>query len=276
MTIPNPRKLLLAVAVGAALPSMAAASEPSWTGGYFGLHGAYAFQPDDAMETVLFDTNLDGTFDDTVRTAAGADAFSPGFCGGRAQGSMTSAGCTDDEDGIDVGARVGYDWARGSFVFGVVGEGAYGRLNDGVTAFSTTPASYTHGRKLRWLASARARVGWALGGSLVYATGGGARGGVDHSFATTNVVNTFTPTEEESAWGYQVGGGVEFSVGARFRVGAEYLFTSLEDDDFQVHVAGPAPATNPFIRTNPAGTDMRRGGEDFTFGSARLVASYRF
>ena len=33
---------------------------------------------------VVFDTNRDGTYGDTVRTIANVDAFSPGFCGGAA------------------------------------------------------------------------------------------------------------------------------------------------------------------------------------------------
>ena len=42
-----------------------------------------------------------------------------------------------------------------------------------------------------------------------------------------------------------------------------------------MRVQGPAPATNPFILTNPSGTDLRREAR-FSFGTARLILSYRF
>lgn len=40
--------------------------------------------------TPAFDTSLDGNFTDTVRTVAGADAFSPGFCGGAAVNALAA------------------------------------------------------------------------------------------------------------------------------------------------------------------------------------------
>ena len=85
-----------------------------WTGGYAsGVIGA-GFQRDSKDKLIRFDTNLDGTFADTVRTAAGADAFSPGFCSGVATAPVPSSGCTKDQKGVDFGGRLGYDWQRGA------------------------------------------------------------------------------------------------------------------------------------------------------------------
>ena len=64
-------------------------------------------------ETISFDTNLDGAFADTVRTAAGASAFSPGFCGGLAINAMAVAGCTNDKNGTEIGIRGGVDRSQG-------------------------------------------------------------------------------------------------------------------------------------------------------------------
>ncbi len=56
----------------------------------------------------------------------------------------------------------------------------------------------------------------------------------------------------------------------------EYLFASLDaGDDGIVRSAGPAPATNPFILVNAAGTDMKRS-DRFDVHSVRLGLSYRF
>ena len=262
-----------------------AGAQTTWTGGYVGGSiGAGIPRVDfDAKETVLFDTNLDGTFSDTVRTAAGADAFSPGFCGGIAVGSLPSAGCMqeEDEDGNDFGGRAGYDWQMGGFVIGaLVDISATNDIIDGVSAFSTTPAFYAFSRELTYVGGLRGRVGGGSNRVLVYGTGGAAWGGVDHQFTSSNGVNTFVPAKDEirseMAWGYQAGGGVEVRLGSHWSVTGEYLFTSLDDkEDGTVRSQGPAPATNPFILVNPAGTDLRR--EDrFEFETLRVGLSYRF
>ena len=100
--------------------SSLAAAQTTWTGPYVGATVGAGFQMDDADETVTFDTNLDGMFTDTVRTIAGVDAFSPGFCPGIATGPTPGAGCSEDEDGLDVGGRAGYDWQRGMLVVGAL------------------------------------------------------------------------------------------------------------------------------------------------------------
>ena len=157
------RWLVAIAAAGSAFTLLGAASAQdeagSWTGPYVGGRLGYALQRSDDEETILFDTNLDGSFGDTVNTAAGANAFSPGFCGGAALGPLPATGCQDDRDGTDWAIHAGYDLELGGFVVGVVGD--YGRteIADSVAAFSTTPAFYTMTRRLRDNASLRARAG---------------------------------------------------------------------------------------------------------------------
>lgn len=192
---------------------------PTWTGGYLGGSIGTSIPRDDAdaEETVLFDTNLDGTFADTVRTAAGADAFSPGFCGGIAVGSLPSAGCVDDEDGVDFGGRVGYDWQMRGVVIGALVDISATDIIDGVSAFSTTPAFDAFSRELTYVGGLRGGVGGGNDRVLVYGTGGAAWGSVDHLFTSSNGVNTFVPAKDEIrsevAWGYQAGGGIEVRLG---------------------------------------------------------------
>lgn len=260
--------------------SVSAAAAQSWTGPYLaGTIGA-GFQMDDADEVVTFDTNLDGMFGDTVRTIAGADAFSPGFCAGIAAGTTPAAGCAEDEDGLDIGGRAGYDWQRGMLVVGALVDVTRTDVRDGVSAFSTTPAFYAFSRELQAVGGLRARVGVGTTRVLVYGTGGGAWGRVEHRFTTSNGVNTFVPGRDgvrtEQSWGYQVGGGVELRLAAHWSLTGEYLFTSLDDaEDGTVRSQGPAPATNPFILVNGGGTDLRRG-DRFAFQAVRAGLSYRF
>lgn len=272
------------IAAAALLPALIAVAAPasaqerqSWTGAYGGVRVGIAADKGGDDETILFDTNLDGTFGDTVTTGTGANAFSPGFCGGIARGSAAAGGCRDDEEGYDVAAHLGYDIQLGSsFVVGIVGE--YGRsdVTDSVSAFSTTPAFYTMTRRLRDNGSLRLRAGFALGDTLIYGTGGVAYGKIRNSFTTSNTANTFTNTGNEDAWGYRVGGGVEERIARNLSLGLQYAYTSLETEDFRVRAGAPAPAGNPFIRTNALGTDFARSEDRFDTHSLSLTMSLRF
>ena len=272
------RTVMLGAAAAAAIlvsPAAGSAQDKPWQGAYLSVNGGYGFQPDDASETIRFDKDLDGQFSDTVTNVAGANAFAPGFCGGAANTPRPEGGCTQDEDGADFGGRLGYDWQKGRLVFGILAEGSTADVTDSVSAFSITPARYAFTRDLTYLAALRARVGVGSGRVLLYATGGGVRGSIENSFDTSNVVNTFVRSAADSAWGYQAGGGLEFRL-SKVSLGAELVYTSLSDqDEYSVRVQGPAPATNPFILSNPAGTDFRRDN-GFKFTTARLTASYRF
>jgi outer membrane immunogenic protein len=272
------RNILLASATTLLLatPLPAAAQNADWTGPYFGGRLGYTTQPEDKDETILFDTNLDGKFGDTVRTASGANAFSTGFCGGAA-GTATATNC-NDRDGTEWAVHAGFDYQLGSaIVAGVVAEYGRSTIEDSVSAFSTTPAFYTFTRRLRDHASARARLGFATGNTLVYGTGGVAYGKLRNSFRTNNAVNSFTAATNDDAWGYKAGGGVEQRVSPNFSIGAQYLYTSLKDKGFNVRAAGAnVPVSNPFLQANSMGTDFQRGSDRFTSHNLSVVASFRF
>ena len=254
-----------------------AQAQTSWTGPYIGGHLGEALQRRGGDEALVFDKNLDGTFGDTVQTSAGANAFGPGFCRGVALSGTASAGCArDDNNSFDGGLRAGYDWQTGRWVVGALVEVSSTKLTDSATAFSTTPAAYTFTRELKGVAALRVRAGWARDNTLGYLTAGVAKANIDHSFTTTNTVNTFTLIDDDKATGYQVGGGLDVKVTEKVSLGLEYLYTSFDDDSITVRAAGPAPSTNPFILTNASGTDFRRTDGDLAFSSIRLTAAYRF
>ena len=151
--------LMVAATMGVlVVPAAAhAQSMDDWTGFSVGIVGGASSIDDDDDETLVFDRNLDGTFGDTVTVVSGADAFSPGFCGGRAKGPAAGGGCQEDDDGVEAALRAGYDYQWGSFVVGAVAEISGAEAKDNVTGFSTTPASYTLKRSLLGTAAARAR-----------------------------------------------------------------------------------------------------------------------
>jgi outer membrane immunogenic protein len=262
----------------AASPAAAQEAATDWTGPYVGGHVGYGFQPNDGKETILFDTALDGAFGDNVNTSAGANAFSPGFCGGAANGPTPAEGCRSDRDGLEYGVHAGYDYQMSSgFVIGLVGDYSRSPLRDSVSAFSTTPARYTMTRRLRDAWSLRARAGVATGSTLIYGAGGVVRGSLRNSFATSNTANSFTGNGNEKGWGYSVGGGVEQRLGRNFSIALEYQYRSIDAGDYVVR-AGPGTAalTNPFRIVNANGTDFARSGERFTSHGVALRASFRF
>lgn len=281
MNTPRTNALVIAGLLAAASGHAAAQEAGEWSGFYVGANLGASDTMDSDGDTILFDANGDGRFDDNVNTTTGANAFAPGFCGGAANGRTPATGCTEDKGGADYGLRLGYDWQMGRWVFGVVAEHTQGDARDSTTAFSITPAFYTFTRDLDTTTAVRARAGMAFGERsdwLAYATAGAVRARIDHTFTTSNAANSFAPTSGRSdANGFQAGIGVERRVLDHLSLGLEYLYTSVKDDDFQVHVGrGNAPATSPFLTANPNGTDFRRSEEDFKVGSLRLTAAYRF
>ena len=190
-------KLRFALAACAGMSLLAAApavaQTDDWTGLYIGGSIGQADPEGNDGETLVFDTDRDGVFDDQVNTAAPANAFSPGFCSGVANGPTPAAGCTTSGSEVGYSLRAGYDWQYGHWVFGVVGDVAKAEIGDAVTGFSTTPASYTFEREIDYTIGARLRGGYAFDQFLVYATGGFAWAEVDRRFTTSNTANSFTP-----------------------------------------------------------------------------------
>ena len=277
------RKTLLSLAlVALASPAFAQSDDAGdkWSGFYVGASIGNTDPRGGDDGTLLFDTNLDGSYGDTVRTGAGADAFSPGFCGGVATGRTPGEGCFDDRGGTTLGARMGYDWQMGHWVFGALAEYNKHDVRDGVSGFSTTPASYAMIRELDSTIALRARAGISFGQSndwLAYATAGAVRAKLNNRFETTNTANAFDLTDSGDADGVQFGLGVERKIAGNVSLGLEYLRTRLDDEDTIVRVSrGTAPATNPFLLVNANGTDMRRSDDRLDLDTLQLTLNYRF
>jgi outer membrane immunogenic protein len=273
--------LLTAVAaISLAVPAMAQDGKrdtsQDFNGPYIGIVGGGTLQSNDPHETLIFDTNLDGTYGDTVNTATGDNAFAPGFCGGAAT-ETANVSCRNDKDGLEYLLRAGYDKRMGNFVLGAVLEGGRSEARDSVSGFSTTPASYTMSREADWQANARLRAGYTPGGgALFYVTGGGAYARLDNRFTTTNAVNSFADNGKTNGWGYAAGGGAEVMLTKSLSLGLEYLYTDVKDDDYVVNVGpGTAAATNPFLQ-NGAGTDIQRSDPHFRTHSVRGSLNLRF
>lgn len=251
------------------------ADEPAFEGVYIGGSIGYGMQNNDINERILFDRGSNGSFGETITTSGGTDAFAPGFCNGAATSTGNTA-CRNDRDDIEYYARLGADQQYGKWVVGAVAEFGKSQVRDSVSAFSTTPASYTMTREIDWNAALRARAGYVAGqGTLFYGTFGAAYAKIDRSFSTSNTANSFTLNDDDDAWGWQAGGGVEQKIGRNFSVGLEYLYSRYNDDEGRVRVGtGTAGATNPFVLAG--GADFARSDSKFDFHAIRATAAFRF
>lgn len=270
---------LLCIATGAS-PALAQDSgREAFSGPYITVFGGASWADDGAGDSFVFDTDLDGEFGDTVNTSAGVNAFSPGFCDGAALTALAADGCDRDGKATDYGARFGYDGRIAGLVAGVLVEIDRNNVRESTSAFSTTPANYVITREVDYSLNARGRIGFALGDSfLVYGTGGVSYAQIDHRFATTNAANSFTQVNaREKVWGWQGGGGFEFAVARNVSLGAEYLYTAYDDDEYFVAVGpGTAGPTNPFRIVNPNGTNLRGSDTDFNIHTARATVTFRY
>lgn len=257
-----------------AAPALAQSTD--WSGLYIGGTGGYGEAASNSGETRVFDTDREGQFDDTVNTAAPANAFSPGFCDGAANGPTPADGCSTSDGEFSYSWRAGYDWPFGPWALGVADEASKANVGDAATGFSTTPAFCTFARELDYTLAACARAGYAFDSILVYGTGGMAWGELDRTFAMSNGAKSFTPSGDGDAEGYGIGAGIEWMWADNFSIGFEYMRTSLDDDEYLVDVGpGTAPATNPCLIVDPTGTLMTRSEDQFEYDTYSLTAPWR-
>ncbi|HEV7254183.1 MAG TPA: outer membrane beta-barrel protein [Mesorhizobium sp.] len=235
-----------------------------WTGFYAGIQLGGAFGDTDELELDPF------TFPGLVT------AFTPP--GEPAGSSFNAAG---DFDGSAVGGvHIGYDHQfANNIVLGGILDVSYYDISDRQKAFSRTPAIYQIERELDYLVTARARLGYVFHPRVMgYVTGGLAFGEVDFNYSQPGSTASFTTSgDQDSDFGYTVGAGVEGLVTERISLGVEYLYTNLGDNDFQANLTGgPFGGPGGFPGSNPDGTTLTGGDEDFDFHTVQLRLSYRF
>lgn len=270
--------LALSLGMAAASPASAQDRDSHFSGPYIEGFGGTAAGGSDNGSTLVFDNNGDGNYNDTVRTVAGANAFSPGFCNGQARGPRPTDGCRSDRDKVEYGGRIGYDYRMNNFVLGGLVEASKNDSSDSTSGFSTTPASYTLQRELKYNVSARLRAGYTPGGGMLfYVTGGGGMAKLNHSFSTTNTANSFDEARDSKmVWGWQAGGGGELMVTNNVSLGVEYLYNRYKDNKYEVNVGrGTAPATNPFLIPS-GGTSIKVSNDDLNYHSLRAVVGFHF
>lgn len=136
---------------------------------------------------------------------------------------IVGGGSFGDISGYNVGGTLGYNWQMGAFVYGIEGDLSY-TSNDGTISGTNLTQDY--------MATVRARFGWALGQrTLVYGTGGYAGSNFKASVAGVS--------DEKFRNGWTLGAGVEYALLPQWTVKGEYLYV---DYGSQNYFAGTALA----------------------------------
>jgi outer membrane immunogenic protein len=120
----------------------------------------------------------------------------------------------DDEVSLVGGVHVGYNWQRNSTVIGI-------------------EADVDFADQIDYLASLRARLGYASGNFLIYATAGVALAQFDEDpfkFKIGGKSFAMNSEDEDAKIGFVVGGGVEYKLRPNWSVGVEGLYYAFEDE----------------------------------------------
>jgi outer membrane immunogenic protein len=170
----------------------------------------------------------------------GATALNRSTLGGTA---VTGLGTVSEKfnqspNGYTGGGQIGYNWQAANWVFGLEADAQGSSLKEGVTCelgcFTGASQLAAFNQKLDWFGTVRGRVGYSVGATLFYATGGFAYGDVKtRILGATNGVTPINLSFSNSKSGYAVGGGMEspFNMfgmfGPNWTSKTEYLFVDL-------------------------------------------------
>jgi outer membrane immunogenic protein len=188
------------------------APEPvyDWTGFYIGLNAGAAWNNSSV------DTDIDPT----------------GLLGGVAE--ELEQDIEGDQTVFTGGAQAGYNWQIDSIVLGVEADFNYLDFheNKDISIIGVAPLDASLDFDADWFGTLRARLGFAADNFLFYGTGGLAYGHSEVDAKLHIGQDTWKASEDETNWGWTIGGGAQYAFDENWIIGAEYLYVDLGDSDF--------------------------------------------
>jgi outer membrane immunogenic protein len=137
-----------------------------------------------------------------------------------------SGNFSGDGDGFLGGVQAGYNWQMGNWVFGLEAD-FQGSAGKGDVDGAAGGVTFNGTLKTPWFATARGRIGYAFGRSMIYGTGGAVYGHATYD-GTSTLGGSFS--ESENFWTYAVGLGYETMLWDRWSVKLEYLYMGTPSD----------------------------------------------
>jgi outer membrane immunogenic protein len=206
---------------GGSLKDGYAAQVYNWSGLYFGGHVGYGWATTDVTSigrdedgNIVINYNVDGgpnagPYDDAPLVATNSY----------------------DGDGWLGGLQLGYNIQAGPWVIGVEGDYSWSDVS-GSFVYDPTPGKVgkVAGGDVEWLASLRARLGYATDRVLVYGTAGVAFaefGGYTSNLWDDERIERASTSSTETGW--VAGGGLEVALTQNISLRGEYLYYRFDD-----------------------------------------------
>jgi outer membrane immunogenic protein len=179
--------------------------------------------------------------------------------------------------GALAGAQQGYNWqfAR-NWVVGaeVDGQGAWQKDSSCTDTCNFVPQVNAAGgamsieQRVDWLATARGRMGYAMGDWLAYLTGGAAWAGVHTNYLTNSNISVSTAQFSHTRSGWVAGAGIETALCGAWSAKLEYLYVDLGTVT-DVFINTPLPGGGPPFPSAVTTTwrdQIVRFGVNYSFG----------
>jgi outer membrane immunogenic protein len=223
-----------------------------WTGFYVGGHGGFGFgKSTNGYTSEQQAINGPIQTGDTVRLN---NVIGGGQIGVNRQTGMVVVGLEADAD-------LGNQRVSGSLqnVNSSTLNCPFGPFDPCITVPLNLTRAYTE--RLEWFTTERGRIGVALGGWLIYGTGGFAYGQIDTIVSLTqNGGATATYSTTQGHWGWAAGAGIETALTANLTFRLEYLYLDLGNMTSFTNLLGFGLTT-----TNRITDNLIRGGFNYRF-----------
>jgi len=227
------KRIVLLLSVATLMSSTAAAADLGWNSG-----ASPMYSPSPATSWSGFYAGVAGGY--------GFGAFTRQATGGGPQ-TNTNAG------GFTIGATAGYNVDMGGFVIGAETDLQYAAVGNKGASYGST---YYPGDSDGYFGTIRGRLGVAFDRALVFGTGGFAYGDIGGNKALDTELGLHR--DNDTNWGWTLGGGVEYAITDNFTAKVEGLYVNLDTKD------------NYALSDR---VDIRR---DTEFGVVRAGVNYKF
>jgi outer membrane immunogenic protein len=167
----------------------------------------------------------------TAMFVAVTGAFLLSMSGAQAICFPSSGSNSGSASSYNAGGQAGYNWQRGSFVYGfetdLSATDLNASMNGGLTNISCATDTAATNAKIDWYGTVRGRAGWAAGKILFYGTGGLAYGNVDLNSSFNSAGLSLNSSTSSVRTGWVVGGGIEYMLQPNVALTLGYQYVDL-------------------------------------------------
>jgi outer membrane immunogenic protein len=183
----------------------------------------------------------------------------------------------DNDRSFTAGGIAGYNWQCNGRLIGVESDLSYfnADMTTGVICNGApcgSGSSLTFGSEVNWYGTLRGRLGLVGDENfLIFATGGLAYGGLDHSLRSNGYNGvTFSGANSDSAIGWTAGGGIDYRLSDNWAFRADAMYVDFGSDDETFTATSGSGCTSVTTCTLKASYDdhfwVARVGLTYLFG----------